>query len=1035
MPDLQSQITSFRTSGHKLEGYLSVYKGSVAATFTVNAVPTYPTSALAGTYTTGSAADVDEGFLCEIRTSGGALRGITRTRYGATQTSTSLKIRELSRGEIVIANGDVVTIRREVRLSDLLVAATAGFEPDMITYTDQGSAVIPMPNSGGGWAGFVDTGQTFASVAFFGNLSYTLDPDSSGTITHVWTIPSGGGAFQAGSTSTSANPVIEFNVGCWLLKHVVTDSSNSKSTTQYIPVCVHNTTTNPPVSTLTQSLSGTPENGWSYSCQVFDSADLTSIPDGSLVFFWVKERIAGTIQSFGSPVTGRSHIKMVGYIRRETERSEAGTGELTFEIISPLTRLSELPGFSKVLQREVSPNAWGEIIALDTFLAIAFLHLFYANWNRAGFDFIKHANYTTLPYPLFFLNKDNPLGQIRELARATDARIVCNRHGRMELQPVLHLLDRTTRNGLVTILTLIRSDWFDIEISREHYRPVETVYCKGFTGHASDPTPIFAKWPGDAPGQGSLTDSIERLIYLNASVLFARTGLHGAYKDGWFVDSNLVGHFVPKIRLTLPGSYDVWDWYAEWVQLNITTSIREIALTTFRYTLESVDVRYENGTATTSIELQAETFGEPGVDDTPVTSNTAALTDPSSIWGTQSFDPFAPVTTLYSGTNTVAAFMMTDDSTNAASLFVTTNFTLGASSTWAGTDLVALGLGGRFIDCVQDPFAPTSGWILSTTQVRRITGIFSTPALGTAFALGLSGDDIIQRAQIHTNIAAQNFAVVSFWKTSAGTPSRNGHYLARTTDGTNWSVAKLSDHLAGGGFDNTNNGVNPPAFSTGGALFVSAHRAGWVYAADAPSTSGRLLRRLLKSIDYGVTFTPIFSLPDPGGGAFDYSIRAIFVPYHNNADENIIYFSASTTFLGAAEFIYQSGVVTEITPFTRNTRKCGFWRCGVDASVFDRTRMRGFAIENHFENVNFAGGNYTESNDAGTTWSDDLTASTVAECIAIAGDNPDVLFRWGYQGKLDVSVDDGTNWVDHSGNLPGAPPDPGDNRIVRIMGG
>lgn len=725
MPDYSAYASAVRRDGHQLRAWVSFYKGQIVASGNVTAgyVPSnYPLTSLTINVTGGSANAIRRGFLVRLKTlADGDLRGTTRVRYSGTIDSTHLPIRELSRGEMVVANGDRFEVVAEVRLSDKLVTADENFNPDGMSVGTFNTSPPPIANSGGLDVGWVDEGETFRTVQFFGDLSFPVDPDSGGSLTHTWTIPTGAGDFASGSTVSDENPVMEINVGSWLIEHTVEDDDNGQSTTQFIPVIVHDAA-HPPHECLIDPLGGDHDNGWSYSVRVFDDATLDDIPDGSMAVIWIEETIGGVTQSLGSPVTGRSHIKGVGYIRRETTEETADEGEsLTFEVISPLARLAETPGFSKVMIREASPDAWAEIRTLRTQRAMTQLMQFYCNLNEAGFDILIDEDTPDYDYPLLFLNKDNPLAQIRELARATRSRFICDRRGRFELQPVLNLMYISQRGSRGTQFPFTRDDILSLTVSREHVRVIETFRIKGFSAHATTPVPIFARWPGAAPGQGNVSGEATGIITTNESTAYTEVGLYGALNDGWFTDSNFVGQPAPRVTIRVPGSYDFLDFYGEWIELPFATNIRGIDLSALRFELVRASIIYVNGTAECEFELQAETHGEPGVAD-PQEQKDVDVIDPNDVWPVFEFPSWdgsdliagqAQLALLYSG-----SVVYTND----------------RGANWTGNAL-PLDVSESIWDGVQIPGTPTSLVCATNTKLRIYSNIIASPTAAYAHAL------------------------------------------------------------------------------------------------------------------------------------------------------------------------------------------------------------------------------------------------------------------------------------------------------------
>jgi hypothetical protein len=879
MPDLSGDIATLRASGHKVIVNFSTFVGAEVMQATVDSAPTLPATDLTITNVSGSHTNVNTGMRVDIETSGGDFKGRTRVRYAGTISAVNLPIRETSDGSIDIQATDVVKVYAEYRLSDKLVEASGDFDPDQITYTDQGSNPPPVVCSGGPWFGEIDDGGTFATIVMAGSASYTVDPDSGGGVTHLWTLPTGV-AFAAGSVSTDANPTIEADPGTHIVEHQVTDSSNSKSITQYVPVRVHDSS-DPPLDCVVESLDAELSGGWSTTVRLFDNATLASIPDGALCAIWVRETINGTVQSFGNAVSGHSHIKMIGYLRRDDDDKDAEEEELTFEIISPLSRLDELLGLSKVMLREATPDAWNELKTLTVKRAIIQIVQFYSTLIESGFDFIFHSTFSDKNFPAFYLQKQAPAEQIRELTDALDNRLICDRAGRFEVQLRLELLALASRAAETTTLTLSTDDIIDLRFSREHWRAIELYRARGFTAGTTvgATQPVFSKWPGDAPGEGNQQAVQERLIVDDLSDMYARTGRRGANEDRVYVDSNGVQLVAPEMDVTLFGSYDVFDMYAEWVATSLTASdnLRGIDLSALRWLVQRISVAYEGGTARVTLGLKAETHGEPGVDDTPPSDGLAGLPDfslgdfPDLSFDLDPFDQFqlGPGTVSLGGFNT-DGFLYRCGPTLTGRGFDT------VSPLWEAIDLTGLSpsaLSGTLESFAVNPHsyqtASIDGWIATNT------GIYSIDNIGAAaptLTLRHTFAELVQHVHLETSISQENWVLCMYYNQDVTNP---GTYAVRSTNGTSFTEAQVT------AFRSTVEDSFPQTY-------MSIHTAGVAYCIAFKTTGNPATTGLFKTTDHGANWTEVASTVLNFRNGFSV-LGGLYFPWHDNAAETIFY--------------------------------------------------------------------------------------------------------------------------------------------------
>lgn len=628
MPDQSSRKTTLQTPGYYAQVWMSVMTGSEVLNATVSATPTYPTLNLAITVNSGSAANVKRGMRIVLQSTLGATKGTLIVRSTGTISSTNIPTREFGKGFANVVSGDVLRVYDDFPIADKLVAADETFAPDQLAYSDQNTNPPPVPCSGGSYAGWLSDSS---AIPFTGSSSYTLG--TGGTITHAWSA-SGGTLSSAVNADPTFNPVA---AGKYLITHTTTDNVNSKARTQYTRVRAHDAS-DPPIDVLlTQPPSCDEDQGWRCRIRLFDNADLTSLPDYAHVILWTNA------QTFGCATPGRHHILIDGYLRRDEQNLNPALNTIEFDVISPLAALAELPGFSKVMVTDASPDAWSEFGAgaLDVQRAIIQLPLFYTTLIESGTDFL-FPDFDNAEYTAFFLVKDNPLAQMRELAAGRGSRIVCHKNGRFEVQPRLDLQPLATRSVLATTYSIdandvdAGSDGSDgIVLSREHKRPVETFRARGFTAGSTiaENNPVFAKWP-DAPGMGNQSTIQEKLIVDDTAQLFDWVGMMGAAADSVFQNGVLELQHAPSARIPLRGAYwAIFDFFHEWIAFTsdygTSSNLRGVALSAFRWQFRGLSLDWdEHGLPRAVLELKAETAGEPGIDDTPDQTTLDHGTDP-----------------------------------------------------------------------------------------------------------------------------------------------------------------------------------------------------------------------------------------------------------------------------------------------------------------------------------------------------------------------------------------------------------------------
>jgi hypothetical protein len=993
MPDLSGNLTALRASGHRVRTYLAVFNGAVVASGTLDATPATGATALDWTRTAGVSADIKPGYRVVVESVGGALKSETSVRYSGTISDSNLPIREAATAEFTLSASDVVKVYNTPVLTDKLVESSATFAPDGITYSNQNTVIAPIANSGGHWAGFVDAGETFATVVTAGGGSFTVDPDSGGSVTHLWTLPSGV-AFQTGSASTDASPTLEADVGYYVVTHTVTDSSNSATWTQYLLLRVYSAAS-PPVECVVESIDGDLDSGWGGRVRVFSSAALSDIPDRSLVAVFVDETINGATASYGNRIPSRSHTKLLGYLRRDENDGDATDDTLVFEIISPWARLQEIPGFSKALQRYSSTAGWNYVQGLTTKRAIIQILRWYSNWTEF-FD-LAFNTYTDYDYPAFFVEKATPLAQLQEIADASDARVTGDRAGALLIHTRPELVALASRSSLTTTITLTDDDRVRYRFSRDHFKAVDTLECRGFTAAttAAAAVPLFSRYPG-VPGRGAVVTSVDRLIAASQSNLNDRCGLRGAAADGVFVTSAGLYHRAVDLELTLPGAYDVFDpAYQEWIAFTgAAGNRRALDLSVYRFVLRGVNVTYAGGTATTTLRLISETAAPAGRTYVP-----PAVGGPSpnpDIDFPPIILPDTPDFNLRTGSGGIALI-------GTKGLARTTNFGSGAATVWDFVRWDALGLvsvpdgaGIAALTAVPDAFSYTSGpvcaWVLygrgaDPVRVHYLDVANRTWSIKATLFDRCSFGDSEGGVGADASFGTPNHFVTTSWRRF------NTSRVVWTTDNSTFTT-----------YDTGSPGSSNDLYGPSIGCFVSPRTAGRVLVSKDGGGA------LLESVDYGATFSSV-SNPNVAGDGF--TVGHIHVPYDGarNADESIVFYQHN---IYPPKLYRANGASrTDISPASGVS---GFGpRNVISTFVGDANRLLLAAGGNGLRLTN----NALAASPSWTT----LSNSTGYNygCCAIAGDSGSTFYFWdGYAagaGGVAYSTDGGATIISQRGNL------------------
>ncbi len=823
MPDQSTHLPALR-GRHSGRVYVSVMTGSPVVTGTLSATPTLPALALSYTLTSGDPADVQPGMRVVITSPSGAPKGTLSVRYAGSITASSLPVREFA--DVSAAAGDTLTVYEDFLLTDKLVSGDAAFAPDGAAYVDQTSDPAPVAGSGGWWAGWNGT-----DIPFTGGGSSTVDPDSGGALTHVWSAP--GATFVSG-TSTSADIALRYAAaGRYRVTHTVTDASNSQSATQHLRVRVHDWD-DPPHECTLSSVEGDVRDGFRATCALFENADLAALPDGAPVIVWTDA------EAYGSAAAGRSHIVCAGYLHRDRSRGDADGDQIEFEVVSPLARLAELPGFSKALLSADAPTNWNEVRGLTVKRAIIQLLRDYTNALHL-FD-LHFDGFADAAYPAVYLQKSTPYEQVMELADARDARLTCDRTGRLEVARRLELTPLANRAAITTTITLTPDDVLDYEISREHGRTLETFRARGFT--ASTQQPAFARYPA-SPGTGSASPVSERLIVDDAADLLMRCALRGAWENRAYVNAAGEQRPAPEVRLTMFGGYaHLFQFYREWVQVEGLTNLRGVDLAAFRWIPQRVRVDYADGTATTTLDLQAETAASGAVDDTPASTVSAAsdlpVIYPSLLSVTQ------PHGANGFGSGTLAVF----DGTHGQ-VHITTDFDrlpYGVTPTFSAHGLSLSGTLATFAVRADSPryingSGAVDGYIATTSGARSIGDVFGARTLGAAYAYPDGAVIAARQVQLQTERGNPDWALVAAYYDTGGV-----NVYRTVNGGATWSAEVSLPPTYDSNLPN-----NAATWEPGLWLHPDGSGSALVSAADAVTNPPGA--HLWQTSDYGATWT------------------------------------------------------------------------------------------------------------------------------------------------------------------------------------
>jgi len=620
MPNLESFYSTIRAEDFRYTGYLATLPYTVIfrTAFDPSGAVTYPVLTMeysdlngdgSGDYT-----DIKEGMLVIVYDGTSTdVKGYLRVARSGI-TSTVLPVNEFSQIEIDAVSGDAIEVLDVYLIRDMLVAASDNFNKDSrLTYIAQGSDPPPVANSGGAWFGHADPGELYATIELDASRSYTVDPDSAGTMDYLWDV--GDCTIVDGST-TSAAITIQAPIGFRHVQLGIIDNSNFYAMYKQTPINVFDHATRPALHVRAERRYSTRREGWSmvFELPAEDEALIDTFPDGCFVVYWEDEYRDTHRLSYGSVLSNRSHIKFAGFLVRDTTEISFDDSVVQFEAVGPLQILEQTPALNQLMVQKVTPTNWRHIKTLTLNRALWYLTVWHSTF-MPYFDFTwaSAADLGTTAYPRLAVNDiGNLADQLRDVADAVNLEVTCDACGQLLFNRKLNYLPEDERDAKTTILTLEPSDILRLAITREHRGSVKYVLVNALNASGT----VIQAQSGAAPsGHGTASEVLDRQIVADQADANQRAEAHFAALNGLYR-----GRYVPQdVTLELSDSYDVFDCaYSEWLKINLPASYNPRGVgfdETDRWIIDSIEVVYDpdDGSKSVVLTIDHETFAENAI--------------------------------------------------------------------------------------------------------------------------------------------------------------------------------------------------------------------------------------------------------------------------------------------------------------------------------------------------------------------------------------------------------------------------------------
>lgn len=438
-----SHLSTYRLDGYAPRLHMSVYQPPVIASTTVDGTPSTPVtdidlnSPFISGLTNLSPYTYCHGFQVVFRDPISNQRKATgRLSFSSVLGGFTWTVRDLSAGAANIVDGDIIQLVAFMPLDTQLVSSDASLNPDNVVAWTQGKHPKPYGCAGGHWAGWVDESTGLAQVYAIGSTSKIYHPSDT-DLRHYWQNHTT--SFHSGSSSTDADPVFDVPVGHHLVIHQTDNYPWTQLSYNNVAYIAHDKE-NPPYEVILKDYAGDFERGINWKVEVLsDAVTDDDIPELALCILWIDDYFGNTgLTSLNRTAeTNRSHIIGMGYARRVTSQldGEDGLEHVDFEIQSAMSRLGEIANYSKVMVEGYTLDDWSQIEVLGFQRGLAQLFQVYTTLSGAGFDFVVDDSWSDARYPAFYLQRSNPVAQMRELADARNGRLVMSHAvARFELQ-------------------------------------------------------------------------------------------------------------------------------------------------------------------------------------------------------------------------------------------------------------------------------------------------------------------------------------------------------------------------------------------------------------------------------------------------------------------------------------------------------------------------------------------------------------------------------------------------------------------------
>lgn len=451
--------------------------------------------------TAGSNANIGTALMVEVTTA----YGVEIIRVKSISGNASSGTLTLAEHAVVLADNQAIVIKHFFQIAPVppAIRSQVFYKDFNITFAaSYATQANPVANIGQHFAGFLSAGSLALSLNAGGSYAVASGASIS---SHLWAcVHNGGGTGGISfSSTTSATPTLTITqADTYWLSYTATDSNGKKQTT-YRCIFVYDPTGTQPYTDFTiSSLNGDWQSGqWRCSLNLTGTITRTVVPDGSLAVVWMQNYFNGVEGYINLWSPYGNNIVYTGYIWSDSDQDDwdAGTGQASFEIISPIAYLDAITDYGTVsLEAKTSPVLWSDYASTLT-VGRGVHHLL--KWDTTILDCCDVYGLTANTYGVKVLEftEDTLLQRINGVAyqRGIHAKMVSDRLGRLHLVQDSQMLNTAARAALDTIFTIITDDISGgVNVVRNATDVRAFADMDGFTYSHPTSTPFISMIPG-----------------------------------------------------------------------------------------------------------------------------------------------------------------------------------------------------------------------------------------------------------------------------------------------------------------------------------------------------------------------------------------------------------------------------------------------------------------------------------------------------------------------------------------------------------